>query len=386
MYPETGRVRKDRKTMKKTIIEKFIVGLLTAAMVFTAAPEVGALTNANVSAYAKTKEKAAKVTINFNRNDGYANGYYVGKQTIDGYNFITIQNMKSSAKYTFTTNSKNLSIKADAKATKKLLKQWGEKGNWTKYPENVQYVINSKKAGTYKVSVKEKYKKKTRTLKTFNLNIYDINPVSTYTAYVKTSFNLNNLMIKPCRGYLPYPNFDDEYFSKDIEEDTDESTLNLTPKKEGTTTITFYNLNDTEKKNPYTVNVTIKANHLKAIKYGDWAGSYKKGIINAYIYDNPNENVDYYLDDYYHLVGEADSSDYTPGILSNHAYIVEEDELNITSADPSIFKVTNNIDEDGYSSWSGTALNVGDTSITITCAGQSLTIQVHVKKCSDDVL
>ena len=141
--------------MKKSIFKKIICSLLAAAVVVTAAPEVGAITG--ITAEAKTK--AAKITWKgaaFNKKEGI----YVGKTSLQGVDgFLVFANLKASGSYWVTTNSKNLTVKMDVNSVKK---QFKDKSFWVNYGDCIPFHINAKKPGTYKITVKEKYKGKTR--------------------------------------------------------------------------------------------------------------------------------------------------------------------------------------------------------------------------------
>lgn len=356
--------------MKKTIIQKFIAGLLTAAMVFTAAPEVGALTNTSITAYAKT-EKATKVHVN-HRSLKKKVGILVGKQYVDG--LIKFDHMKAKAKYSFTTNSKNLSVSLDISTMKKWMKGQGLSGSWTQYSDDLPFIVNSKKPGTYKVTVKEYYNGRTRNLKTFNLYVYNPKPVSEYTAYVGNEFIVDDhLMTKPY-GFCYWIEFDKDYFSE--REDTEDVDTTyayvykfLKPKKEGTTQVKIYSILDKKGKKPYIVNVTIKKNNCKAIEYNykNDAGNKNGNIIEAW-YPNKKLSKEYETDlnSYFNIIGELKSED-----------IIVSDKVNVTSADESIYKIKKEAGDD-EDLWYGKALKEGETSITITCGEQSLTIPVIV--------
>ena len=157
-----------------------------AATVFTTATESGVLTNVTALAAKKTTSDA-KVTWTgepFNKK----RGVFVGKTKIWGGDFIEIKHMKSSARYWFSTSSKNLSIKIDDKDAKKS-------GSSEFFYVDLDYEVSAKKAGTYTVKVMEKYKNKTRTLKALKMYIYKPDIVKNYTAYLDNEFTQNNFML-----------------------------------------------------------------------------------------------------------------------------------------------------------------------------------------------
>lgn len=343
--------------MKKSIFKKIICSLLAVAVVVTAAPEVGAITG--ITAEAKTK--AAKITWKgaaFNKKEGI----YVGKTSLQGVDgFLVFANLKASGSYWVTTNSKNLTVKMDVNSVKK---QFKDKSFWVNYGDCIPFHINAKKPGTYKITVKEKYKGKTRTIKTLKMYVYEPKTVETYTTYVNSEFDVTELLSNYHLGTFSY-NYgeDNDYFS--IEGDG----KYLNPLKEGETKVTIY---DNLGKECGTVNVTIKTNHCTGIKLSeDDEDSDTPSGINLTWDPDYNDNVT--LTNYFEVEGEA-----------NDEYIAVSDELKITSADPSVFKVWYEDDEDAEQGWRGQAQKVGDTTITVTCGGYSLEIPVHITKESDD--
>ena len=128
--------------MKSGYLKKFAAGVLVAAMAVTAVPAVSQIVNPTVTAEART----SKAKLHFAENGEYT-VLGVGKQT--GCYFL-IENEKSKAKYTFTTNSKNLKVSR---------KKDGD------------YIV-AKKTGTYKVTCKEKYKGRTTKIGTVKLKVH----------------------------------------------------------------------------------------------------------------------------------------------------------------------------------------------------------------------
>ena len=110
--------------MKKSIVKRFACALAAAV--------VNATTS--VTAEAK-KKKAAKTTISYLGGPFDKNmGIYPGKSDVQGAEMLVFSNMKAKAKYTITTNSKNLSIKMDPSDVKKNL---GSSWLHGRYPKRI---------------------------------------------------------------------------------------------------------------------------------------------------------------------------------------------------------------------------------------------------------
>lgn len=365
--------------MKNKMIKRIACGMVAAAMVLTAAPVINAATS--VTAEAKTKkEKKTKITFAdgpFNKDKGI----YVGKSTLTGYDFLVFSNMKAKAKYLIKTNSKNLSIKMQA-----LKKKDHMSASWWAYNNDyLEYTINAKKAGTYKVTITEKYKGHTRTLKK-NAKLYVTEPKAkeSYTAYVGNKFDVSKLLSNyPGYGYFKYQIV--EGGDSILSMDDDHSYYN--PLADGNAKVKIFDEND---KDCGTVNVTVKTNHCTGITLGDDDDEFEDDEeseepgINMTLYSDPDDNSDLDLDGYYVIKGVADDD---PDIEDNIPVVDKE---TITSADPSIASVKykdeddNDDDEGSSAGWYLTAHKVGDTTITVSCDGHTLDIPVHVKAESTD--
>ena len=108
-----------------------------------------------------------------------------------------------------------------------------------------------------------------------------------------------------------------------------------------------------------TIPVIVMQNHCKSIKLDDEYTS--DGSISCHYLKE-----EYSLDRYYKLVGESNDIPVT-------------DDVKITSANPSILKVKSETDEyTNNKSWYYKALKNGETSITITCGDQSLTVPFYI--------
>ena len=360
--------------MKSAYLKKLAAGVLVAAMAVTAVPEVSQLVNPTVTAQAAKKKtnnaKVAKLGSAFNRN----NGMLVGKQRLWGSDFVLFDNFKANGKYTFTTNSKNLSIKLDNNF--KVLKNIYGK-DWTQRTDLLEYNVTAKKPGTYKVTIKEKYKGRTRTLKkNAKLYVYEPKAASDYTAYigdivydVDPKYLLNNSPV----GKFNWDIVEGE--DTVLTEFNSEIGKLLRPVAEGQGKVRIYDLYG---KDCGTVSVTVKANHCAKIELADYAYYYddddnqKIGITITRYSDETAQEDSTNISDYYYLDGE------------NEEYSVY-DPVTITSSNPAVVSVSQT-DSEGESSdyWYAAPQSAGDAVLTISCGSQSVQLPVHVKVVSDD--
>lgn len=368
--------------MKSAYLKKLAAGVLVAAMAVTAVPAVSQLVNPTVTAQAAKKKKKAKKTKNakverlgsaFNQDEGM----YVGKQRIIGSYLVEFSNYKPSGKYTFTTNSKDLSIKLDNSCIK-TLKKYYDKG-WTINNDDMIYNVTAKKPGTYKVTIKEKYKGKTRTLKkNAKLYVYEPEVISDeYTAYIGNNISPSMLLSRHyTAGDYNYEVVEgaDTVLSATTAADDGDYPI-LKPIAEGQAKV---KITDLYGKDCGTVSVTVKANHCTKLELSDSAHYYddddnqKIGItITRYSDDTAQEDSDC-LYTYYDLYGEDE--DYNIS-----------DPVTITSSNPAVVSVSQT-DSEGESSneWYAAPQSEGDAVLTITCGSQSVQLPVHVKVESYD--
>ena len=365
--------------MKSAYLKKLAAGVLVAAMAVTAVPEVSQLVNPTVTAQAAKKKKKAKKTKNakveclgsaFDK-DG---GVLVGKQRIFGSGIVEFTNYKPSGKYTFTTNSKNLSINLDNSCIK-TLKKYYEKG-WTINNDDMFYNVTAKKPGTYKVTIKEKYKGKTRTLKkNAKFYVYEPEAKSEVTAYLGTDLYFSELSNNNAIGNFNHDFVEGENTVVSVVDSNDGDYKVLRPLAEGQAKI---KITDYYGKECGTVSVTVKANHCAKIELSDYAYYYddddnqKIGITITRYSDETAQEDSTDISDYYYLDGE------------NEEYSVY-DPVTITSSNPAVVSVSQT-DSEGESSdyWYAAPQSAGDAVLTISCGSQSVQLPVHVKVVSDD--
>lgn len=372
--------------MKSAYLKKLAAGVLVAAMAVTAVPAVSQLVNPTVTAQAAKKKKKAKKTKNakvaylgtaFNQ-DG---GVYVGKQMLGGEDLAAFSDYKASGKYTFTTNSKDLSIKLDNSSVKMLKDSFGK--DWTRNNDYLSYDVTAKKPGTYKVTIKEKYKGKTRTLKK-NAKLYVYEPEASSeecTAYIGdyNYISPSTLLSSSAAGVYNFEVVEgaDTVLSAITEDDGDYTTLK--PIAEGQAKV---KITDLYGKDCGTATVTVKANHCAKIELSDEAYYYddddnqKPGISITRYSDETAQEESVYLSDYYDLYGEDEDH-----------YV--SDPVTITSSNPAVVSVSQTDsdeegDEESSDSWCAAPQSAGDAVLTITCGSQSVQLPVHVKIYSDD--
>jgi hypothetical protein len=260
-----------------------------------------------------------------------------------------------NATYTLTSDNENFSIKAikyDASKAKDLTdnKEYQsviEDYIGDRYFYGYQYT--AAKAGTYTVTVKETYNKKTKTLGSFKVEIKD-----TSISESKIDLLLGN--------YL-------NVFTL----------LNYT--KENTDY--YFDIKDYDETNPdnnvLTVNITESEVYLIANKTGTAEVTLREGseqgtvigTVTIVVSEAPCQSItvdsdEYtaYVDDYFYISYELDPWDTT-------------DKVTIESDNPDVLKVE--FDEE-MGDWSYTPLKVGEANITIKCGNQSVVSKVVVEE------
>lgn len=303
-----------------------------------------------------TVEKASVVTSEYNNvfpvgSGGFdLNDYYSSSDIL--FN-ITYRNPKAT--YTLTSDSKNFSIKAiknDASKAKEV-SEWEEYQTVLKdfigkrYFYGYQYT--AKKAGTYTITVKETYNKKTKTLGTFKVDIKD-------TSISEPEMNLLLGDNQNVLGLINYTKKDTSY---------------------------YFNLNGYDKTNPDNNVLQLKQKGSDLYIYANKTGTAEVtvregteqgaiiGTVTIVVSEAPCENL--YLD----------SEEYTTSV-DDYFYIyynVEPwdttDKVSIESDNPDVLKVEYNQENE---SWDYTPLKVGEANITIKCGNQSVVCKVVVEE------
>ena len=370
--------------MKSAYLKKLAAGVLVAAMAVTAVPAVSQLVNPTVTAQAAKKKKKAKKTKNAKvaylgsaLDQDY--GVFVGKQILGGGELAVFSNYKASGKYTFTTNSKDLSIKLDNSSVKMLKDSFGK--DWTRNNDYLSYDVTAKKPGTYKVTIKEKYKGKTRTLKK-NAKLYVYEPEAESeecTAFIGNYISPSTLLSSSAAGDYNYEVVEGADTVLSVITKDDGAYASLKPIAEGQAKV---KITDLYGKDCGTATVTVMANHCAKIELSDEAYYYddddnqKPGISITRYSDETAEEDSVYLSDYYVLYGKVEDCNVS-------------DPVTITSSNPAVVSVSQTDsdeegDEESSDSWYAAPQSAGDAVLTISCGSQSVQLPVHVKVVSDD--
>ncbi len=283
-------------------------------------------------------------TYGYNLSDYFA--------ALDPLFSITYRN--PGASYTLTSSDKNLAIKeikydaskakdvSDSKEYQEVMKDYIGKAYF------YGYEFTAKKAGTYTITVKETYNKKTKTVGSFKIVIKAAS-VSDSKVDLLLGNNLNafNLLSFPKQN-TPY------YFSINNYDAKNPDNNAVTLVKNGSELYLYANKTGTAE-------VTIREESEK----GTVIGTVKVAVSEA-----PCENItvdsEYttYVGDYFNIYYELEPWDTT-------------DKVTIESNNPKVLKVAYN---EEYEEWEYTPLKVGEANITIQCGDQSVVCKVIVEE------
>ncbi len=291
----------------------------------------------------------------------YGNEFAIGTY---GYNLsdyfaceeplFSITHRNPNASYSYTSNDKNLTIKEikyDASKAKDVSNNKEYQEVLTNYIGKAYfygYEFTAKKAGTYTITVKETYNKKTRTVGSFKIVVKD------------TSISQSKV---------------------DLLLDKEENVFNLLsyPKQNTLYHFSFKNYDEVNKEN----------NPVMLVEYGEYLVIYGNktgtaeliirensdkgaviGTVEITVYEVPCESItvdsEYttYVDDDFSIYYELEPWDTT-------------DKISIESDNPEVLKVKYNED---YEEWEYTPLKVGEANVTIKCGNQSVVCKVIVEE------
>lgn len=250
--------------------------------------------------------------------------------------FLVIQSYRNQdAKYTYTTDSKNLSVKEVVK------KEEGSKNVYKVYQ-----TVTAKKAGTYKVTVKETYNKKTRTVGEFKVLIEKAR-VSEETSLYSGESMLGFYLVEFSRYDVNYVfEAEDETI---LETYLDEGTVMIKGNAAGTTTLNIYEDAEKPDKSKLLGSCKVTVKELKA------------------------EELEFYFDDTEVSVGE------TIELVVYKYPDSAPEEIKVTSSDPSIASV-----DFGESSGEIKAVKEGTVTITITCGEITRTQELVITAADDE--
>ncbi len=264
--------------------------------------------------------------VGTNMSFGYETGYDES---------LAIIYRNPDAKYTYTTDSANLKI-TEQKITKDLERFTGRDVTylWAKK-------YTAKAAGTYTVTVKETYNKKTTKVGTFKFVVVEPKAVNTEIGLNQTSYCFNTLVTNAA---------DASDFTFEVQSGSDVLAIEKT--SDG-----YY--------------MTGKAEGTATVKIYDTKRSKEVGIAKVTVVRVPAESIDvqesaatYVGDEYFELDYDVEPWETT-------------DTVNISSSDSGILKVECLNDGDG-SYWKFTPVGEGTATITFTCGDKSATCTVTV--------
>lgn len=360
--------------MKNGYIKKIAAVTLAAVMMVTTVPALSLVLNPAVTAEAKTKKKAKKKArkkkenepkssfyVNKDIANGKAqeNGYILGVGKFNYYGWISIYNRKPKAKYTFTTNSKNLSVKYNVK--------------------NDEFTITAKKAGKYKITGKEKYKGKTRNLGTKTVKAYEPKLLTkSITAYKEDVISAEDYLDSTTSGLWKHTITE----GKDlIRYDKDHSTSLgdgiVVGGKAGTAKV---QIKDYYGKKIGTLTINVLENHVNDIKLNP---ENKDGIKTDPYEEKKDDDYDeddiINISDYFNIYTDRNPEGVS-GVYSNL-----NDDITIESANPSVFTVTQTTNDEGRVIYEGRGVAPGQTTVEVSANGHSLSIPVLVysNSCTD---
>jgi hypothetical protein len=305
----------------------------------------------------KVTVKSAAITVS-----DYDNVYPIGSDGFDLADYysaldplfnITYRN--PNATYTLTSSSANFTIKevkydaskakdvTDSKEYQEVLKDY----IGSRYFYGYQFT--AKEAGTYTITVKETYNKKTKTLGSFKVEIKDTCIAEpTVDLLVGNYLNVFNL--------LKYTKLDKMYYFdiKDYDETNPENNV-----------LTFY---EDESYLYLYANKTGKVD--VTVREGSEQGK-EIGTVTITVAELPCESISadeeyttYVGDEYFNIYYDLEPWDTT-------------DKVTIESDNPDVLKVEYN-EEDQY--WEYTPVKVGEAKVTIKCGNQSVVCKVIVEE------
>ncbi|MDD5934363.1 MAG: hypothetical protein PUC65_02175 [Clostridiales bacterium] len=299
--------------------------------------------NGKTTTVGKCKVKVSKAYL-CNYGDEIPLGTNVIYHTYDS--IVTIGNRNTSAKYTYKTNSKNLTmseVKVDASES------YGEKA----YLYMQKYT--AKKAGTYKVGVMETVGKTTKRIGTIEVTVVAPEYETNYELTTNEEFSLSNIIRNPMNNTY------DSYSLEAIDFDPNDSNAIITTSsyeddwllykgnKEGTAKFVLYYTTNGFKEKVCDVTVTIKDAVLEELYYS----------IDETIYIEDGKTYFSVRKDPWNAPGD----------------------ITVTSSDDKIAPVAYDEEEECYCI---TPLASGSVTLTIACGDKKDEVNIQIKSYDDD--
>lgn len=305
----------------------------------------------------KVTVKNAAITVS-----EYENVFSVGSGGFDlSYYYAALEPLfqityrNPNATYSLTSDSKNFSIKeikndaskvkevTDSKEYQSVLKDF----IGSKYFYGYQFT--AKKAGTYTITVKETYNKKTKTLGSFKVIIKD-----TSISEPNMDLLLGNYL--DVFNLVNYTKADTNYYFevKDYDKANDDNNV-LQLRQNGSALYLYANKTGTAE-------VTVKEGSEKGAVIGTVKITVSEVPCESIIVDSYEYTT--YVDGYFNIYFDLEPWDTT-------------DKVTIESDNPDVLKVEY---DELYDSWTYQPLKVGEANITIKCGNQSVVCKVEVEE------
>ncbi len=291
----------------------------------------------------------------------YGNEFPVGSDGFDLYDYyasaeplFSVTYRNPNATYTYASSSKNFSIKEikyDASKAKDVTDNKEYQAMLKDYIGSryfYGYQFTAKEAGTYTITVKETYNKKTKTLGSFKVVIKDTSiSEAKKEILLGNSLNVFNLLnyAKDTQYYFIIKDYDETNPDNNVLELSQSgSELYLYAKKTGT------------------ADVTIREGSEQGTVIGTVTIVVTEAPCQSITVDS-QEYTTYVGDEYFNIYYDLEPWDTT-------------DKVTLESDNPEVLKVE--YDQE-YEYWVYTPLKAGEANVTIKCGDQSVTSKVVVE-------
>lgn len=335
-------------------------GYLTGVKAGTATITCTQTYNKKKTTVGKCKVTVKKATITQNAEEAYPIG--VGQYNLlswfqGDYSLLYIANRNPEATYKLESDSKNFTIK-EIKCNSSQASQFGNSDDFKEYLKDYigeqyfyGYEYSATKAGTFTVTVKETYNKKTTTVGKIKIVVKD-------TELTETEVDLGVGEYSKVFSYLNYARADMNYSFQIVGYDEKDIAMNpVQIASDDNSGELYYYGNKVG-----TAEVTIK----EASENGRVIGTLK---INVKEYPCTNIEVE---DEYTTYVGYDDFNIYFELEPEN-----TKEAVTIQSDNEQVLKVEY---DEKYQEWVYSPLKAGEANVTITCGAQTVTCKVIVEE------